>query len=58
MVGIEQSEPDIIVVGGQSGVIPRSFYDKSQSYTLSSLILLFGTVPDAYILLVNSYRRT
>ena len=54
MVGIEQLDPDIIIVGGQSGVIPRSFYEKSQSYTLSALILLFGTVPDAYILLVNS----
>ena len=54
MVGIEQSDPDIIVVGGQSGIIPHSFYEKSQSYTLPSLILLFGTVPDAYILLVNS----
>ena len=54
MVGMEQLDPDIIIVGGQSGVIPRSFYDKSQSYTLSSLILLFGTVPDAYVLLVNS----
>ena len=54
MVGIEQSDPDIIVVGGQSGIIPHNFYEKSQSYTLPSLILLFGTVPDAYILLVNS----
>ena len=54
MVGIEQSDPDIIIVGGQSGIIPHNFYEKSQSYTLPSLILLFGTVPDAYILLVNS----
>ncbi len=54
MVGIEHSDPDIIIVGGQSGIIPHSFYEKSQSYTLPSLILLFGTVPDAYILLVNS----
>ena len=54
MVGIEQLDPDIIVVGGQSGIIPHNFYEKSQSYTLPSLILLFGTVPDAYILLVNS----
>ena len=54
MVGIEQSNPDIIVVGGQSGIIPHNFYEKSQSYTLPSLILLLGTVPDAYILLVNS----
>ena len=54
MVGIEQLDPDIIIVGGQSGIIPHNFYEKSQSYTLPSLILLFGTVPDAYILLVNS----
>ena len=54
MGGIEQLDPDIIVVGGQSGIIPHNFYEKSQSYTLPSLILLFGTVPDAYILLVNS----
>ncbi len=58
MVGIEQSDPDIIVVGGQSGIIPHNFCEKSQSYTLPSLILLFGTVPDAYILLVNSIDKS
>jgi len=54
MVGIEKSQPHIIIVGGQSGIIPYSFAEKSPCYTLSSLILIFGTVPDAYILVVNS----
>ena len=54
MVGIERENPHIIIVGGQSGVIPYSYAEKSSVYTLPSLITLMGTVPDAYILLVNS----
>ena len=54
MVGIEREDPHIIIVGGQSGLIPYSYAEKSPGYTLPSLILLMGTLPDAYILVVNS----
>ncbi|MBD3378719.1 DUF1611 domain-containing protein [candidate division KSB1 bacterium] len=54
MAGIENDEPHIVVVGGQSGLIPYSYAEKSQGYTLSSILLLMGTIPDAYILVVNS----
>ena len=54
MAGIEHNDPHIIIVGGQSGIIPYSYAEKSQGYTLSSLIMIMGTVPDAYILVVNS----
>ena len=35
------------------GVTPSSFRFASPAYTLPSIILLFGTVPDAYVLVVN-----
>ena len=54
MAGIENNDPHIIVVGGQSGLIPYSYAERSQVYTMSSLLLLMGTIPDAYILVVNS----
>lgn len=54
MHGIENNNPHIIIVGGQSGIIPYNYAEKSHAYTLSSLIMLMGTVPDAYILLINS----
>jgi uncharacterized NAD-dependent epimerase/dehydratase family protein len=54
MVGIEREDPHLIIVGGQSGLVPYSYAEKSQQYTLASLMLLMGTLPDAYILVVNS----
>jgi uncharacterized NAD-dependent epimerase/dehydratase family protein len=54
LAGIENMDNHITIVGGQSGIIPYSFAEKSQGYTLSSLILILGTQPDAYILVVNS----
>lgn len=54
MVGIEEMEPDIIVVGGQSGIVPYSYVVKSHFYTIPSLLLLLGTVPDAYVLVIDS----
>lgn len=54
MAGIEQDDPDIIIVGTQSGVIPHSFAEKTPGYTLTTLAVLFGTLPDAYVLVVNS----
>ena len=54
MVGIEREDPHIVIVGGQSGLIPYNYSEKSPAYTLPSLVLLMGTLPDAYILVVNS----
>ncbi len=54
MAGIENNNPHIIIVGGQSGLIPYSYAERSQVYTISSLLLLMGTIPDAYVLVVNS----
>ncbi len=54
MTGIENKNPHITIVGGQSGIIPYNFAERSQGYTLSSLIMILGTIPDAYILVVNS----
>lgn len=51
---IDRNNPDIIIVGAQSGVIPFDFQDKSALYTLPSIAFLLGTKPDAYVLVVNS----
>lgn len=50
----EQSDPDIIIVGAQSGIVPHDFAERSPMYTLPSICFLLGTKPDAYILAVNS----
>ena len=49
----QRRQPDIIIVGAQSGIIPYDFSSR-RSYTLPSIAFLFGTKPDAYILTVNS----
>lgn len=54
MVGIENEDPHIVIVGSQSGIVPYSYAEKSSVYTLPALITLMGAVPDAYILVVNS----
>jgi uncharacterized NAD-dependent epimerase/dehydratase family protein len=54
MVGIENEDPHIVIVGSQSGIVPYSYAEKSPVYTLPALITLMGAVPDAYILVVNS----
>lgn len=54
MVGIEHANPDLVLVGGQSGIVPYSYQEKSRGYTLSSLIVMLATVPDAVVLVVNS----
>lgn len=54
MVGVERGDPDIVVVGGQSAVVPYNFAEKSTAYTLQSLTVILGTQPDAFILVVNS----
>ncbi|MCC7263565.1 MAG: S8 family serine peptidase [Candidatus Latescibacteria bacterium] len=49
----QEKEPDLILVGSQSGTIP---YDpeESSTHSLSSLAFLCGTRPDACVLVVNS----
>ena len=53
MAGVELEDPDLIVVGGQSGLIPYSYSRKSSAYTIPSIILLMATQPDCVVLQVN-----
>lgn len=50
---IEMTDPDIILVGGQSGVIPYS-YGNLRYVTDYNFDLLLGALPDAAILCVNA----
>lgn len=43
---------DIILIGGQSGIIPRD-YCNTNYFNFTALELLYATMPDAIILLVN-----
>lgn len=49
---IEASDPDIIIIGSQSGTIPYSFSNISY-LTTPQLEFLVGTCPDAVLLCVN-----
>jgi len=51
---LDAKKPDIVIAGAQSGVIPFDFSSLSDCYTLPTLAFLFGTQPDAYILVINS----
>ena len=55
MVGIAQSTPDIVLVGSQSGVSLPSLSEKHSLYSLPAIATMFGTAPDAYVLLVNEF---
>ncbi len=55
MVGIAQSAPDIVLVGAQSGVTLPSLSMKHSLYSLPAIATMFGTAPDAYVLLVNEF---
>lgn len=48
------NQPDIIIVGGQSGTVPHSYALKSSQYTLPTLAFLMATLPHAYILSINA----
>lgn len=50
---LELLNPDMIVVGAQSGVIPYSYSIGEPNYTLPSLAFLMGTLPQCYILTFN-----
>lgn len=45
-------EPDIILVGSQSGTVPM-LYDNIGQFPLAQLVFLLGTLPDGVILCVN-----
>lgn len=47
------NKPDIVFVGGQSGVIPFSYGLPEDEYTLPTLSVLVATIPHAYLLCVN-----
>lgn len=48
----ELNNPDVVIVGSQSGTIPYDFGNLSR-YTFSQYDFLLGTLPDAFILCVN-----
>lgn len=50
---IEYPKPDIIIVGSQSGTIPKTYAIESAIYTLPSISFLMGTVPHAYCVVIN-----
>ena len=50
---ISSRNPDIIVVGSQSGTIPYDIYEPS-THSLPTIAFLFGVKPDAAILVVNT----
>ena len=54
MCGLETKDPDLIIVGSQSGIIPNNYSERSNLYTIPTLMVLMATLPDAYILVVNS----
>lgn len=47
-------EPDLIIVGSQSGTVPYDVQDP-RTLTLASLAFLVGTKPDVCILVVNAH---
>ena len=50
---IEYPKPDLVIVGSQSGTIPKTYTIKNSIGTLPSIAFLMGTVPHVYILVVN-----
>lgn len=49
----ETADPDLILVGSQSGTIPFDIIEHS-THSVTSVPFLFGTKPDACVLVVNS----
>ncbi|MDH7603800.1 MAG: S8 family serine peptidase [Melioribacter sp.] len=50
---LDTQKYDIIILAGQSGIIPYEIETYSPTYTLTSIAMLFSTNPDAYILCIN-----
>lgn len=53
MVAIESEGAEIVIVGGQAGVVPHNSPVKSSGYTLPSIVVLLATRPDLLLLAVN-----
>lgn len=51
---IELEQPDIILVGSQSGTIP-AFYHSTKFLNIPQMMFLLATKPDAVVLCVNIY---
>lgn len=47
------NQPDIIIVGGQSGTVPHSYALRSFEYTIPTLTFLMATLPHIYVLSIN-----
>lgn len=47
------NKPDIVLVGGQSGVVPYSYAFPEDEYTLPTISVLMASIPHAYILCIN-----
>ena len=54
---LELTKPkvDLMIVGSQSGTIPKNYLVNSPVQTLPSIAFLMGTVPHAYVLVVNAH---
>lgn len=50
-----KNNPDLIIVGGQSGVVPYTYGLKDDEYTIPTLTFLMATIPHIYILCINSW---
>lgn len=50
---LESPKPDLIIVGSQSGTIPKTYAIESSIYTLPSISFLMGTIPHVYVLVIN-----
>lgn len=48
------TDPDLILIGCQSATLPYSFYHE-QFFTFQQIEFLFGTNPDAVVLVINKF---
>jgi uncharacterized NAD-dependent epimerase/dehydratase family protein len=55
LAGMEFNDYDIILLAGQSGIIPYELDTFSKTYTLPSIAVLFACRADAFILCINYY---
>jgi uncharacterized NAD-dependent epimerase/dehydratase family protein len=53
LLGIQQEDPNLCIVGAQSMVIPHPATPKSPGYTIHPLAQLLGTRPDGFIVVVS-----
>ena len=51
---MEKNDPDIIIVGGQSGIVPYDLVNEQQ-INIPQYEFLLGTFPDAFVVCVNPF---